>query len=683
MLQILSGTAVLAAAIASLLVVGAAVSRLWNDGLSEAERAVDAFLVGTAFAMVVVAVLGNAGALWPRWALGGCIAAGVVSAVATRGRAPRALFATGVAGLRALRRSPAMWVVALLGGVCVARGLSIPQLAWDGLTYHTTYPATWLREGAFVGVEGDGTWELYESFPKGFESLVYLTFAALRHDHLLNLVNLPFWIATGAAMRATLSTCGVKGHQRDVWVLVALACPALLAYVTPAYVEVPTAACFAAAMSAASAAILRREPRRLLSLGLALGVGLSLKLTVLSWLVIAVVPMLVCARNAGGRATWKWALGAFALALAISAPWFLRNVAICGNPIYPSGLPGFAVGPRAGTLLNRWGLEDTSVIGLAAMSDVVEHLVALPWKVHYPLGPGWLFVLSFGGALALPVFVRAKEPRALTGSFSLLALVLVGVYLHTPYAGLYPEADTRFLVTALLSAVCATAVALGALGSRLRLLWLAASVVCVGLSLVRTQLVWSASTTQAAALTAVLLLAVGAASFGASSARAHKRRFAIAVSVVATIAAFALLVPTLRARDAQRASSYAGRYDLHPVPAFARVWEYVAKLPPSRIAVIYGGVLGQEGWFFFPFFGSDLRHGVSYVNVEADDRPACQRRGLLRDHPDERAWLARIRAYDYIAVNGEPVEAAWIAAHPDRFTRVTSDRSLTLFRILR
>ena len=681
-IEILAGTAILAAAVTSLFVAGAAISSAWSEGASQAERAVDAFLAGAALAMLVVAVLGNAGALWPAWALGACVASGVVGAAVTRGRAPREVAATAAAGLRALRGSPAMWLVVILAAACLARGLSIPQLAWDGLTYHTTYPATWLHEGGFVRVEGDGTWELYEGFPKGFESLVYLGFAALRHDHVVNLVNLPFWIAAGAGMRATLGTCGVRGHERDVWVLLGLACPVLLAYVTPAYVEVPTAACFAAATSAASAAIVRREPRRLLSLGLALGVGLSLKLTMLSWVAFAIVPMLVCARQAGARATWKWALGALLLAAAISAPWYLRNVAICGNPIYPSGLPGFTEGPRAGTLLNRWGLGDTSVVGLAETFEVGEHVLALPWKVRYPLGPGWLFVLSFAGALGLPLFVRDKERRALASSFTLLTIVLVGVYLLTPYNGLYPEADTRFLGTALLAAIFASAGALGTLGERARLSWLAASVVLVVLSLVRTQLVWSSPTPWAVALSAAVTIAVAGAAVAATSS--GRRVVGRGLAALGVAAALVLWIPVLRARDSERARAYAHRFDLHPVmPTFPHVWARVEGLPASRIAVVYGGILAQEGWFFFPFFGSDLRHRVSYVDVETDDRPACQRRGLTRDHPDEHTWLRRIRAFDYVAVQGEPVEAAWIAAHPETFTTDTIDGTMRLYRIRR
>ena len=62
----------------------------------------------------------------------------------------------------------------LLGAFLACRGLALPELSWDGWTYHLTYPAHWIQTGSFDRFEAGGVWEQYESFPKAGEAVVFL-----------------------------------------------------------------------------------------------------------------------------------------------------------------------------------------------------------------------------------------------------------------------------------------------------------------------------------------------------------------------------------------------------------------------------------------------------------------------------------------------------------------------------
>lgn len=677
--HVLAGFALFGWIHAGLLLVGAALASAIRPSASASDHAVDTLLAAAALGMGIVAALGSAGVL----GLGPVLAATTTACalvLAWRRQAPFAMIAHCTrSALSALSRSPVLAAIALVALVCVVRGLSLPQLSWDGLTYHTTYPATWWKEGRFVYLEGGGTWELYEGFPKGIESLIYLTLASFGRDHLLNVVNLPFWVAAAIAFRSVLGTLGTRGIVRDAWVLCAMACPVFLAYVTPAYVEVPTAACFTAALAASARAVVGREPRALMSVGLALGVALSIKLTMLSWVPVACVVILGCVRQTGWKETWRPALVGGAIAALICMPWYLRNLWVCHNPIYPSGLPGFHDGPQAGSLQNHSVLIGSSVVSRAAIGQVLDALIQSPWTVRYPLGPGWLYLGSMLGSLALPLVTRDPNRRLASGLFTLLAVFLLGVYAVTPYNGIYAEADTRFLGPSLLAAIGSCAIALDAGTARARTIGIGLAMTAVVLALVRSQLVRTPWTSPALLLATFLAMAVAA---GALAIRSSTRARLCGSAAVLSLAIAILLLPAaVFARESRRTASYATTYDLHPMPTFPHLWARIDRLPPSRIAVTFGGVLSQEGWFVYPFFGADLRHHARVVNVETDDRPACIRRGKLRDRPNEGAWLQRIREYDYVAVIGEPVEHRWIRAHPELFPLVAKEGDGLLYRV--
>jgi hypothetical protein len=372
----------------------------------------------------------------------------------------------------------------------------------------------------------------------------------------------------------------------------------------------------------------------------------------------------------------------------VAGPWYAHNAWTCGNPIYPSGLPGFSEGARAGSLQAAWSMKETSVIAQQSFDRVLDYLLIGPWGAKYPLGPFWIFPAAMLALPALLPIARGQARRFALGLW-LVTLHMWMVYLLTPYNGWYVDADTRFLGEVLVPALLGV-VAVLARAPRWLSRWLSWLLGSAAVLITFSYLRWVPTFHDAQPgapsvwLAACLLLALLAAVLAAR--QPARRRAAIAVTAVMLAGAWLLLPTSLQARERDRFAHYRRGYDLHPVPPASKgLWEVVAKLPPSRIAFSVSGVDYTEAWFFYPLFAPDLRHTVTYVNIEKDDRRACQRRGLIRDEPDEDAWLSRIeqQGIDYVALRADPIEETWMKARPERFRLHTESIGGRLYEVLR
>ena len=658
-----------------LCVVAAAATDLWRSDESTEELAVDIAAAAFGLTGALVGALGMAGLLGRVPVLVAVLAMAAL-VLRLRGSRPLRLIWLCVAeGARGWARSPWLACLLLLAAATLARGLSIPQLAWDGLTYHLSYPASWVKHGAIVRFEGGGVWESYETFPKGTEALHYLVLQAVEHDHFVNLVNLPLWLMSAAAARAIALRLGAGRGAAEFGALLLCANPVMLAYVTPAYVEVPKVFALLAGVSAATRVLPRGDPRALIPLGVALGLGLAIKLTSLTWIGPALLVTLFSLR-VRPQQTLRAAASAVLAAVLVAGVWYVHNAARCGgNPIYPAPIPGAVDGPAAGSTAAAWALKETSVLSQATLDDVFQYLAIPPWVARYPLGPGWPFILSLAVAPLLLLFsARAQRLRAALPLA--LSLQLFVVYLVTPWNGVYVVADTRFLAPCFAAALLSCTVALAAAPRVLRwMVGLAGAGATVGyLPVLPLVDAWWASWAA---------LGVAACALASVAAFAWRSRPTLP-ALAALLAGLSLLPMALSARERGR---FDLRYDLHTLPlSSTSLWREVSELPPSKVAFSAGGPDATEGWFYFPLFGPDLRHSVHYVDIQADgDARACHRRGLIRKRPDRDAWLSRLEAMGirYLVTTHNPPEQAWAQELPQRFVLRAHKPAMRIYEVRR
>lgn len=660
------------------------------------ERLADFVLVATALGVAEVQLLGFAGALKISAVLSLAAGGGALAGFLLPGARARAreLIADFAAALYVAGKSAPLLAAGVLGLVLAARGFSIPELSWDGLTYHLTYPAHWLEAGAFGRFDAGGVWEQYESFPKGGEALFFLAMLPFHADYFVHWVNLPLWLATGGCVRAAALRLGQTARAADVCAAIVLGCPALAAYVTPAYVEVPTTFALCAALAAALRVLIARETSALAALGLALGLAAAIKITALAYLPLGGLVVLGAMRTQAPRACLRFATHGALLGAALALPWYVHSAVQCGNPLYPASLPGATEGPAAGSLENAWAVRESSVFAQAAWGDVIEFLARAPWRVPYPLGPGWLFLAVLPASAALwPVAVvlhrrradQASRPPQLTAAVLLwlLALAVTVIYGLSPWNGLFREANTRFLMPAVLAALLSVAASATQLPR-----WVGIALATIGsatvlAALASARFVRLNGQSAIAALAVVMLAAAFVVAARAAVTERGQRVRTIVTAAVMTLLAVAALAYGVHARDTRRPHAYAQEFDLHPVALSAELWTFVDALPPSRIAFSVGGVNSTEGWFFYPLFGAQLQHSVRYIDIETHDEPACQRRGLVRDAPDEQRWRERLVAAktQYVVLAGQPIERGWIERAPNVFRRVFDAENSSVYRV--
>jgi hypothetical protein len=667
----------------SLLMAACALVTLWPAAPARGERVGELLLATVSVAVTVVQALGCTGLLNAGAVVGMALGCGLVGAASRRARERARLLVEDVrAGATALVHSPPLIAASALGFLLACRGLWLPELAWDGLTYHLTYPATWLQSGGFGRFEAGGVWEQYESFPKAGEALFFLAMLPFHADSFVHWINPPLWLGIAVAVRAAALRLGVARLGADVSAAVVIGCPALSAYVTPAYVEVPMTFALCVALAAALRASIVEDSGALTPMWLGLGLAAAIKLTALAYLPLGLLVTLFAMQALTPRRCAQATGWGLLLAAAVALPWYVHNLVQCGNPLYPAGLPGASDGPAAGTLANLWAVRESSVLSQAAVGDVLDHLAQPPWRVRYPLGPGWLFLgaLPICGVLSLWVWRsrRIKAPALLAA----LAFALTVVYAISPWNGVFREANTRFLAPALVAAVLSCA------ASSLRLqAWVGRALAVLGCSIVLLAL-GSARFVRdgigsVSAAFAVLLCGAFALALLRTALERKRRWHWIAITALGAGFACAGLLQAVRDRDAHRHRAYADEVDLHPGARSPELWRFVDSLPASRIAFSVGDVNATEGWFFYPLFGSRLQHSVRYVDIEAHDEVACVRRGLIRDQPDEKAWRRRLVAnrFDYLAIAGRPLELAWADSDPARFHRVFSASNTAVYAI--
>jgi hypothetical protein len=210
----------------------------------------------------------------------------------------------------------------------------LPPYTWDEVAYGAALPRDFARAGRFFYNPEYG---VHMAFPGNYEALVTASWLLTGDVVVTQLVNVA--LALGLAVIAVM-LARVLGVSRAVSLaagLFVLCAPALIE-VTPRTKNDVAAAFFQALALLVLAECLERPayPSALLA-GAFLGVALGIKYSSLHF-VFAIAPLAVvlligsaASRRTGLKLVLVWgaSLAAFAL------PWYLRNIVLFGNPVFP------------------------------------------------------------------------------------------------------------------------------------------------------------------------------------------------------------------------------------------------------------------------------------------------------------------------------------------------------------
>ncbi len=330
--------------------------------------------------------------------------------------------------------------------------LTLPPHTWDEVAYGAALPRDYARAGRIFYNSDYGA---YSAFPANYEALVTASLVLTRDVWLTQLLNVV--LALGMALVSVLlaRTLGVSKRVSLVAGILVLSAPALIDVAALTKNDVANA--FFQSLAVLALVLARgtapRYTSALLS-GVFMGVSLGIKYSSLHF-VLALAPFaaLSLARSSPSRADALkrgavWAAGA----VLVGSPWYLRNLVLFSNPVFPfwNDLLGArnAFTPEHSKLLRECfeGLADfTWKTGAATTfaARVVEGFGLLPVTL---LAPGALLAL------------RAWRNQ----SGVLLAGTTLGYLLLTLFAGFW---EPRYFLSLLVLSSAFAALALDALGN--------------------------------------------------------------------------------------------------------------------------------------------------------------------------------------------------------------------------
>lgn len=386
------------------------------------ERALMVGLSGLAWLVIPAAMLGQIG----DWAavpllrpplgplLSALPAAGFVAAQVRQGWRPRWPI------IRVLRPSP---LLAVVGGLTVlallsslAISLAHPPTRYDALSYHAPLGVFLWRDGGLAAFldRAPSDWALANP---GTAELWSGLLQVAGGEPLADQCQLPFALLGGAAVYVFARRLGMRSAGSALSAGAFLLMPIVIVQVGTQLNDVTGAALLMSTLALASAPRRDWGRDRMALIGLGLGLVMTTKLVLLpSVAAIAVFLMLGLYRDALEQKNWRPMvvhLGVAGLiALAVVAPWALRNVTRYGNPVYPAALP----------LIGR-GYFDASKADSAFVPDPIAWPLYPFLEAHdEQSGFGALFLVSLIPGALCALRMGRRQPLFLYGVVTAIAL---------------------------------------------------------------------------------------------------------------------------------------------------------------------------------------------------------------------------------------------------------------------
>jgi hypothetical protein len=601
--------------------------------------------------VVVAQLLGSVGLFRPLPLAAACLAVGAVgsrirSSVAVDGADRREEEAEGPP-------RPAAWTVALaIGATALVAAQWASRAApsvfggvqeYDSLHYHLPFAAHYAREGWLTGLHPTTPGWPTMFHPANTEVLHAYGLHAFGRDMLSALLNLAWG---GIALLA--AWCAGRPWGRDPLAVTGVAMLVALPLVVVTQPGSATNDVAVVALVLAAIAVVVQPGRSLPAwgvAGLATGLGVGSKLTMLVPAAALTVAVIVAARAAERRrVVLVWA-GALVLP---GAYWYLRNLAHAGNPLPTVPL---GIGPLRLPTVHFELLEDFGFSVAHYATDVDIWRSAFAPALDRSFGPGWPLVLLLAAAGALVALGRRHDRRVRL----LAAVPIVGTlgYLVTPGTALGYEGHPNFFFAVNLRYLTpALAPALVLLAIAVRRQWLAGAGFAAALLAAQTSRDFPAwADHRRGAIAVGLLVAAAGVLLARGVTRARAPVPAPALRRLAAAGALAAVLAAVPAGYAFTGRFLDSRYRHHPA------WDWARSLTGRHIAI-----LGFDRQY--PLWGTALENDVEYVGRRGprggfDRYTRCE---------DLRAAL-RAERYDAIVfvpelTYGEDRKGEWVRLDP-------------------
>jgi hypothetical protein len=423
------------------------------------DDAIDLILWSAAVAGTIILVLGWIGSLNAFSVSAVVLAAAVtVRLPIFRARTPQTetAFGNSGTGITATIMVTVGAVSFVLATVFIAR--TTPALATDALIYHLALPARWIQDGRISAIP------LWFHNPANSYSPLHASclFAwwmlPMGNDVLARFGQMPFLLLCGLCIYRLLRRAAAAPF---VAAAAATACCVSRPFVAEA-LQTKDDVILTAYLLAAVVALTDEETvplRAAVRAGLSVGLLLATKYTAVLSLPVLVLLMAYRLRRRSWNRAWLWALPPL---LVLAGPWYVRNLIMTGNPIFP-------IEVRLGSLTLLQGIFATTVA--PADRSLRSLLNVLVGSSRFTLPLSLMLVVAAAWALGWVVLRRRwRDPTIPACLVGPLLLVIV-FYLISPFR------EVRFLFPAIALMFAAAGISLGQLPGAPWARWLAAGAI--------------------------------------------------------------------------------------------------------------------------------------------------------------------------------------------------------------
>lgn len=332
----------------------------------------------------------------------------------------------GAAGLHTHVAAAGLGLCALM----VFAGALLPETFYDALYYHLGLPSQYLLQGKITARPA----VVHSAFPAYHDTLLGVLLA-LGGPSLARTFTFALYLLGGAACSLLGGVLFGAGGTTAAFLLLSIPGVIIMSSMT----NVDTAMIWYAAMALAGTARALKcagEERRRWALAAAIPLGMAAG-SKYTGLFLVPVPLLALLTAPGGTVKDKLRSAALLLgaALLVASPWYLRNLAVYGNPVYPALEVVFGLSDAG-----RWAMDnlrsDLSRFSFSLGDPAGIWQLALSGKLRLGAGAevGWGALLALPAALAACVARRELRPF-LPGAALFLVLWALN---HSAVRYLYP-----------------------------------------------------------------------------------------------------------------------------------------------------------------------------------------------------------------------------------------------------
>src|SRR3989344_3891409 len=398
-------------------------------------------IIITEFSLGLFSVLG----IYSLAALNILLSTGIVFAVRWRfGRKTLSAYISNawqslVAAKSLVRKDPLWGILIFLAvafvGWIIFLGVIFPIHDFDGYSYHLTYIGNLIQNHTFLDAPTSLTW--LTGYPKGGEFIQAWSVLLTHSDMLSELSQIPFLLLGVYALYELSTRIGAYKKQARFAAILFVFLPVVLNQLKTTYVDVMLCSLFFAGL----AMVVRRKLKRLdfVLIGIIFSLLISLKPTGILF-VLALIPLLLWnVYKSYGRVlrSYLWPLLLVILPAFFGLYWYIKNLLVYGNPIYPFGFKLAGVSIFSGRTFQE--LAATAVQSTSLPNEYLQRIwfvwteqkdwfgCLYNYDTNYAgLGPIWFIILV--PAVVLSIFFAIKQRNALFAAVTLTIITLFAVY---------------------------------------------------------------------------------------------------------------------------------------------------------------------------------------------------------------------------------------------------------------